>query len=113
MVLVDTTIWIRFTANHEPYAEELQRLLSLDEVMGHQFVYGELLIGDRGGRTELLADYQRMDHARVVPDREVVAFVRDRRLHGLGTADPRLPAVAEPFGIVCQPPATPGNGTRT
>ena len=51
---------------------------------GHDFVYGELLIGDKGGRTELLANYEGMDQASVVPHAEVVAFVRDRKLHGRG-----------------------------
>jgi hypothetical protein len=128
MVLVDTSIWIRFVANREPYADELNRLLNLDEVIGHQFVYGELLIGDRGGRRKLLADYERMDHAKVVPHREVVAFVLNRRLHGLGvgwidihllasafvegislwTADPRLSALAEQLGVAYHPPAQAG-----
>lgn len=128
MVLADTSIWIRFIANREPYAEELNRLLSLDEVIGHQFVYGELLIGDRGGRAKLLVDYERIDHAKVVPHREVVAFVLNRRLHGLGvgwidihllasaivegislwTADPRLSALAEQLGVAYRPPAQAG-----
>jgi hypothetical protein len=43
MVLVDTSVWIRFLANRAPYAAEL--LLGLDEVTGHELVYGELLIG--------------------------------------------------------------------
>ena len=59
-------------------------LLSRDEVSGHDFVYGELLIGDKGGRKELLADYERMDQAPVVAHADVVAFVRDRKLHGRG-----------------------------
>ena len=128
MVLVDTSIWIRFIANREPYSDELNRLLSLDEVIGHQFVYGELLIGDRGGRRKLLADYERMDHAKVVPHREVVAFVLNRRLHGLGvgwidihllasafverislwTTDPRLSELAEQLGVAYHPPAQAG-----
>jgi len=128
MVLVDTSIWIRFIANREPYADELNRLLSLDEVIGHQFVYGGLLIGDRGGRQKLLADYERMDQAKLVPHREVVAFVLNRRLHGLGvgwidihllasaiaqgislwTADPRLSALAQQLGVAYCPPAPTG-----
>ena len=51
---------------------------------GHDFVYGELLIGDKGGRRALLADYERMDQAPVVPHAEVVAFARDRKLQGRG-----------------------------
>jgi len=50
-VLVDTSVWIRFLANREPYAAELDRLLERDEVVGHELIFGELLIGDRGGRT--------------------------------------------------------------
>ena len=84
MVLVDTSVFIRFLANRVPYATELDRLLSLDEVAGHELVCGELLIGDRGGRKKLLAAYERMHQASIVPHRDVVAFVRDRDLHGRG-----------------------------
>ena len=83
-VLVDTPVWIRFLSNRAPYAGELDALLSRDEVSGHDFVYGELLIGDTGGRQELLAHYERMDQAPVVGHADVVAFVRDRKLHGRG-----------------------------
>jgi hypothetical protein len=80
MVLVDTSIWIRFLTNQAPYAEELDRLLALDEVAGHELVYGELLIGDRGGRRKLLTAYERIDQARRVPHHDVVEFVRSRNL---------------------------------
>jgi len=126
MVLVDTSVWIRFLAGRSPYAAELDRLLGLDEVMGHELVYGELLIGDRGGRRKLLAAYERMRQAAMVPHREVVAFVRDRDLHGRGvgwidthllasaivgqlqlwTADPRFSAVANQFGVAYEAPAS-------
>jgi hypothetical protein len=119
MVLVDTSVWIRFLANRAPYAAELDRLLGLDEVTGHELVYGELLIGDRGGRRKLLAAYERMHQAAMVPHPEVVAFVRSRDLHGRGmgwidvhllasavvgqlrlwTADPRFSAVANALGV--------------
>ena len=119
MVLVDTSVWIRFLANRAPYAAELSRLLGLDEVAGHEFVYGELLIGDRGGRRKLLADYERMHQAGTIPHGEVVAFVRARNLHGRGvgwidvhllasalvgrlqlwTADPRFSEVAKELGV--------------
>ena len=59
MVLVDTSVWIHSLANRAPFVNELDRLLSLDEVVGHEFVYGELLIGDRGGRKKLLAAMNR------------------------------------------------------
>ena len=119
MVLVDTSVWIRFLSNRAPYAGELDDLLNRGEVSGHDFVLGELLIGDKGGRKQLLADYVLLHRVPVVPNGEVVEFVRDRRLHGRGigwidahllaaalvggvnlwTADPRLAAVATELSI--------------
>lgn len=122
MVLVDTSVWIRALSNRAPFVEELGRLLELDEVAGHDLVYGELLIGDCGDRKKLLADYTRMIQAAMVPHREIVTFVEHRRLHGRGvgwidihllasaivdglklwTADPRLSVVATEFGVAYQ-----------
>jgi len=95
-VLVDTSVWVRFLANRAPYAARPDELLSRDEVNGHAFVCGGLLIGDRGGRNELLADYEWMDQAPLVPHMDVVAFVRDRKLNGreIGWIDAHLPASA-------------------
>lgn len=119
MVLIDTSVWIRFLSNRPLYAAEVDGLLSRDEVSGHDLVYGELLIGDRGGRKQLLAAYEQMHQAPVVPHGEIVAFVRERRLHGRGvgwidahllasalvgrlklwTTDPRLATLARELGI--------------
>src|SRR5580692_10170378 len=119
MVLADTSVWVRFLANRAPFAAELDRLLDLDEVTGHELVYGELLIGDRGGRKRLLAAYERMHQASIVLHRDIVWFVRERDLYGRGvgwvdvhllasaivgrmqlwTADQRLSAVAKEFGV--------------
>ena len=54
MVLVDTSVWIRFLSNRAPYAARLQALLVADKVIGHELVYGELLIGDTGRRRSIL-----------------------------------------------------------
>lgn len=119
IVLVDASVWIRFLSNRAPYAVELDLLLSRDEVSGHDFIYGELLIGDKGGRKQLLVSYEQMHQAPMVTHDEVVVFVRERRLHGRGigwidahllasalvgglklwTADPRLATLAREFGI--------------
>jgi predicted nucleic acid-binding protein len=119
MVLVDTSVWIRFLSNKAPYASGLEALLERGEVSGHDFVLGELLVGDKGGRRQLLADYVLMHQVPVVRHGEVVEFVRQRRLHGRGigwidahllaaalvsrvslwTADPRLAGSATDFEI--------------
>jgi predicted nucleic acid-binding protein len=123
MVLVDTSVWIRFLANRQPYAAELDRLLERDEVVGHELVFGELLIGDRGGRPGLLAAYAQMHQASVIPHGDVVDFVRNRPLHGRGvgwidvhllasalvdalevwTADPRLANLAQELDVAYHP----------
>jgi predicted nucleic acid-binding protein len=95
-VLVDTSVWIRFLSNRAPFAAELEQLLSRDDVVGHDFVYGELFVGDKGGRRKFLADYTLIDFVLTVPHVEVAAFVRDRKLHGrgLGWIDAHLLASA-------------------
>jgi predicted nucleic acid-binding protein len=119
MVLVDTSVWIRFLANRAPYATALDRLLDRDEVAGHELIYGELLIGDRGGRKTLLSAYRKMHQAITVPHQEVVSFVQARKLNGRGagwldvhllasaivermqlwTADVNLSSLAKELGI--------------
>ncbi len=84
MVLVDSSVWIRGLANRVPFITALDRLLAHDEVVGHDLVFGELLIGDRGGRLKLLDLYPRFTQAKTVPHAEVVAFARQHQLHGRG-----------------------------
>lgn len=126
MVLVDTSVWIRSLAGRAPFIAELDRLLGRDEVAGHELVYGELLIGHRAGRRKVLAAYERIHQASSVPHHEVVAFVRDRDLHGRGvgwrdvhllasalvgrfqlwTADEPLGAIAKELSVAYKTPAS-------
>jgi predicted nucleic acid-binding protein len=119
MVLVDTSIWIRGLADREPYRTELAELLESTEVVGHELVCGELLIGDSGGRKKVLAAYELIPWAACVPHRDVAALANTRRLQGRGagwidihlvaaalvdglklwTADGSLAAIAEELGV--------------
>jgi len=119
MVLVDTSVWIRFLAGRAPFAEGLDALLDQGEVLAHELVYGELLIGDRGGRPALLASYEKLVRVPSIAHAEVVELVRARKLHGRGvgwidvhllastvvagtvlwTADPRLADVASELNV--------------
>lgn len=124
MVLVDTSVWIRFLAGREPFASGLDELLGRDEVVGHEMIFGELLIGDiGGGRKHLIDAYLQMHQAVTIPHEEVVEFVRARRLNGRGvgwvdihilaaalvgefqvwTADPRFSALASELRIAYTP----------
>jgi predicted nucleic acid-binding protein len=92
VVLVDTSVWIRFLAGREPYARLLDGLLASDQVVAHDLVEGELLIGDAGGRTKLLAAYGQIPRAGTLVHAEVVELVRSRRLQrrGIGWIDAHL-----------------------
>jgi hypothetical protein len=85
VVLVDTSVWIRFLAGRAHHAPALDQLLARDQVLSHDLVEGELLVGDRGpARTRLLAAYSEIHRARTVPHTEVVEFVEARKLRGRG-----------------------------
>ena len=119
MILVDTSVWIRALMGREPWRTELDRLLGFEMVAGHELVYGELLIGDTGGRGVLLAAYSKIHQAPRISHPEVVRFVQARRLYGRGigwidvhllasalaagitfwTADARCAVVADELGI--------------
>jgi predicted nucleic acid-binding protein len=124
MVLVDTSVWIRFLAGREPFASGLDEILGRDEVVGHEMVFGELLIGDiGGGRRNLLEAYVQMHQSNMVAHREVVEFVRERRLFARGvgwidvnilasalvggfqmwTADPRFFTLADELRVAYSP----------
>ena len=124
MVLVDTSVWIRFLAGREPFASGLDELLGRDEVVGHEMVFGELLLGNMGGgRRNLLEAYTQMYQASTVAHQEVVEFVRERRLFGRGvgwinvnilasavvggfriwTADPRFFTLADGLQVAYSP----------
>ncbi len=122
-VLVDTSVWIRFLAGREPHATGLDRLLRDDEVVAHELVFAELLIGDRGGRAKLLREYQQFVQAPTVSHEDAVSFVRERGLNGTGlgwidanliasalvggfslwTADARFAAVVDEIGVAYSP----------
>ena len=123
MVLVDTSVWIRAFAGLAPYKGGLDRLLSRGEVVGHEMLYGELLIGDKAGRRKFLFEYEQFQQAEIIPHNELVALVRGRGLYGRGvgwidvhilasalvgrfrvwTADPRFAAVALELGVGYEP----------
>lgn len=84
MVLVDSSVWIRFLGGRMPYAAALDSLLDKDEAAGHELIEGELLLGDLGARKDFLRSYGVIHRVPAVSPAEVVAFVRAHKLHGRG-----------------------------
>lgn len=123
MVLVDTSVWLRSLAGRRPYSTELGRLLGREEVLGHDYVHGELLVGDNGGRKALLEDYRLLHRVPTASHEEVTVFVRERKIGGRGigwvdahllaaavlarvlfwTADDALQRLAQEVGVVYEP----------
>lgn len=98
-VLVDTSVWLRFLAGREPFASQLGDLLDRQEVIAHQLVHGELLVGESGrsrSRSALLKSYDKLPYAASVAHSEVVELViaRDMRGEGIGWIDAHLVASA-------------------
>jgi len=100
VVLVDTSVWVRFLAGRDPFARDLRTLIESEDVVAHELVYGELLIGDRRGRARLLADYDALIRLPRIAHDEVVTFVRARRLTGrIGWIDAHLLASCIVAGV--------------
>jgi len=97
MILVDTSVWIRFLAIRTPYAVELDRLLSLDEVTGHELVYGELLTGESRRAPEAVGCLRR-GNIRRKSSLTILASAIVGRLR-LWTADACCAAVARELGV--------------
>jgi predicted nucleic acid-binding protein len=84
MVLVDTSVWLRYFRNQAPYGDELDRLVDLKEAAGHDLIYGELLMGDPGGLRGFIAEYSLLRPTATIAHDEVVGLVNTRHLHGRG-----------------------------
>ena len=50
MVIIDTSIWIEFFRNNEPYFSNVSNLLEKNEALAVSLVFGELLQGTKNKR---------------------------------------------------------------
>jgi predicted nucleic acid-binding protein len=81
MVLADTSIWI----NHFRRSDlQLSKLLERGDVVMHPFIVGELLLGYVPKITEMIDDLNALPKAVVASFDEVLNFITDRKLQGLG-----------------------------
>jgi hypothetical protein len=80
VILVDTSVWVDHLRKGD---RALERLLEAGEVLCHPFVVGELAMGslkDRG----VLSAMQRLPKLLFARDDEVLRFIGQRKLFGLG-----------------------------
>lgn len=81
MILVDTSVWI----NHLRHVDSaLVNLLNTGRVLAHPFVIGELALGNLRQRDVILDTLNNMPRAKIATDEEVLAFINQSKLYGLG-----------------------------
>jgi len=119
-VLVDTSVWV---AHFRQRNDALVRLLSLDLVMVHPSILGEIACGTPPLRAQTLGDLNGLQHVQQASLQEVMDFIDRERLYGLGcgwidlqllastlitqgvelwSMDKRLCMLAERFGVLHQ-----------
>lgn len=81
MILVDTSVWIDHLRSND---RALARLLNAGSVLAHPFVTGELALGNITKREVVLHALQRLPQVIVATDREVLRFIDQHSLFGLG-----------------------------
>ena len=81
MILVDTAVWVDHLRNGN---DTLAELLLKDEVACHPMVIGELACGNLKRRKELLALLHALPTIERVSDDEILFFIEQHHLSGLG-----------------------------
>jgi predicted nucleic acid-binding protein len=81
MILVDTSVWIDHLRARD---EQLTHLLVAGQVLVHPFVTGELALGNLRNRDTLLGALQDIAQAPVATEPEVLRFIGQNGLFGLG-----------------------------
>ena len=81
MILADTSVWIDHLRARD---EQLTHLLVAGQVLVHPFVTGELALGNLRNRDTLLGALQDIAQAPVATEPEVLRFIGQKGLFGLG-----------------------------
>ncbi|NMM26132.1 MAG: type II toxin-antitoxin system VapC family toxin [Glaciimonas sp.] len=81
MILVDTSVWIDHLRHGDA---ELTGLLNAGQVLGHRFVTGELALGNLQNRDMVLSSLQDLPQAGVATEEEVMRFIAQNALFGIG-----------------------------
>jgi hypothetical protein len=81
VILVDTSVWVdHLRIGDAALADRLDN----GQVLAHPFVIGELALGDLRRRNAVLEGLADLPQAEVATDSEVLLFIDDQALFGLG-----------------------------
>jgi len=81
VILVDTSVWIDHL---RIFDAELAGILEDGRALAHPYIVGELACGNLRSRGEFLGLLQGLPQASAASDDEVLLFIEQRRLMGLG-----------------------------
>jgi predicted nucleic acid-binding protein len=81
VILVDTSVWVDHLRTTDG---QLQALLQDGRVLAHPFVIGELALGSLKNRDVVLESLQDLPETLVATDEEVMRFIGQQTLYGLG-----------------------------
>lgn len=81
MILIDTSVWIEHLRHGD---NALVNLLNTGQVLTHPFVIGELALGNMQKRDIILDSLNNMPRAKIATDEEVLSFINQSNLYGLG-----------------------------
>ena len=81
MILVDTSVWISHLRRHN---QRLNDLLGFEPIFCHPFIIGEISCGNIKDRPRILALLKELPNAPIVLHQEVLDFIEQHRLMGLG-----------------------------
>ncbi|MBP1767309.1 MAG: PilT protein domain protein [Candidatus Aminicenantes bacterium] len=98
MVLVDTSVWVSHLQSGN---DRLRELLEEGKVISHPYIIGELACGNFKNRREILSLLQTLPASLTAAQDEVLLFIEDQRLMGLGLGyvDVHLLASARLSGV--------------
>ena len=81
IILADTSVWI----DHLRASDKvLSGLLDAGKVVAHPFVVGEIALGHLAPRDVILQELSSLPVANVADDSEVMDFIENNRLSGIG-----------------------------
>ena len=81
MILVDTSVWIDHLARGD---SELQSLLEEGEILMHPFIVAEIALGNLSQRDATVGALQSLPEIPLAQHVEVMAFLDNERLFGIG-----------------------------
>lgn len=81
MIMVDSSVWVDHLRNGDT---RLNELLLSKQVLTHAFIIGELALGHMQQRQEILLYLKNLPQALSASDEEVLSFIEDHSMHGLG-----------------------------